>query len=135
MLALAFSLIGCVQYADFDTGLVAHDPGSEGCEVIIESEGDIKEDGATAAVEFYARVGGEQCNPGGTHVVDMEEWDSGGGLSNPSEDSKDVVRTGEVHRYTLACRIEDESVAGECGCTLSVQGSEEEGTSVSLVID
>jgi hypothetical protein len=134
MLVLILSLIGCVQYDAFDTGGVV-DQGSDGCEVILESEGDIKEDGATAAVDFYARVGGEDCNPGGTHVIEMDEWDSGGGISNPNPDSKSVVRTGEIRRYTLACRIDDDTQAGECGCTLAVQGSQDEGTSVSLVID
>ena len=130
---LLMFVAGCVQYHDFDTGSAFASSSSDDCEIIIESEGDIKEDGATAAVDFYARVGGEDCNPGGVHEVEMDEWDDGGGMTNPSEDSTDVVRTGEIKRYTLACRIDDDTQPGECGCTLRLPGGDE--TTVSLVID
>ena len=130
---LLMFVAGCVQYHDVDTGSVFATHDSEGCEILIESEGDIKEDGATAAVDFYARVGGEDCNPGGVHEVEMDEWDDGGSMSNLSDDSTDVVRTGEIKRYTLACHINDASLPGECGCTLRLPGAGE--TTVSLVID
>ncbi len=64
----------------------------------------------------------------------MDEWDDGGGITNPSADSSDSVRTGVPKRFTLACEIEDYDQAGECGCTLRLNGTDEEA-SVSLVID
>lgn len=140
MLALLLTLTGCVIYpsADpFDSGFAAPDgrmPGSGACELRVESDGDIKHDGSTAALDFYATVEGPDCDYGATHDIEMQEWDDGGGLSNPSPDGHDTVRTGEPRRYTLTCVIEDMEASGECGCTLKLGGTDEE-KSLSMVLD
>lgn len=142
MLTLLLTLAGCVIYSTpadsgFEDGFhQGRAPGgtSAGCELRVESDGDIKREGSVAALDFYATVEGQDCDYGATHDIEMEEWDDGEGLSNPSESGQDTVRTGEPRRYTLTCIVIDEAVSGECGCTLRLEGTDQEH-SLSMVLD
>lgn len=129
-MTLFLALTGCIYYACEEPGDWEEDSGWElfddgdGCELKVQQEGDVHTDDGEATVEFSVRIEGDDCDPGGLHEVEMEEYDDGGSLTNAGSDSWDAIRTGEEKRYTLGCEVTDDGSAGECGCVVSAAGDE-----------